>query len=367
MISQWPTDANEAQNYVTIGSVRDDVNKLILNIIADRQKNALHLSRRYFELWKSLENYFVAGGKRIRPYLTVLGYQLYGGVEYDKILRVAAAQEMLNQTLLIHDDIIDRDYIRYGVPNVAGQFKHYYLEQRGFSEEQSNHYANAAGLLVGDLCLSETFALINDSGFSSDQKDVVLNFLQEAVFSAAAGELLDSETHKMEIDDSDVLTIVRLKTAVYSVAVPLISGAYLGGAKDVDIKILRQFAEKVGIAYQLADDLLGVFGDVGITGKTNIGDLREGKHTYLAQQTWQMASETQKLELTRLFGKSDLTQDEANELRQIIIDTEARTKTQEFSDEMVKDAIKLLDMLDLPVNSINILRDFCLKITNREK
>lgn len=274
---------------------------------------------------------------------------------------------MLNQALLIHDDIIDRDYVRYGVANVAGQFKNYYFEQRKFSDIQSKHFGNAAGLLAGDLCLSEAFMLINGSGFRSAQKDTVFGFTQEAVFSVAAGELLDSETHKMDIDGSDVLTIVRLKTAIYSLVVPLISGAYLGGASDTDITILRNYAEKIGIAYQLTDDLLGVFGDVGITGKTNIGDLREGKHTYLMQQTWRMVSVDQKVVLKRLFGKSDLVEAEANKIRQIITDSGAKTKTQEYADKLTIEATKLLDDLNIPRSGKDTLRNFSFAITKRDK
>lgn len=356
-----------AHRLTSIQRVRDDVNALLKTVFEARRKLALALSPRYAALWKAAETYVLAGGKRVRPYLTVAGYQLYDGQQYDKIIHVAAAQEMLNQALLMHDDIIDRDYVRYGIPNVAGQLKDYYQNVRGYSEEQSRHYADAGAMLAGDLCISEAFVLLREAGFGAEQTAGLQTFLHEAMFTVAGGELLDSETFGARIEDTNPLAIAHHKTAIYSVVVPLLSGAFLGGASDEDLQHLRNYGEKLGVAYQLADDLLGVFGDDAVTGKTTIGDLREGKHTYMMQQTWTRASAFQRAQLDTMFGSSDLSEDEADVIREIIISSGAKKAVDEMIGQYVTEAIESLEYIDADEMSKQVLRDFCVSATRRDK
>jgi geranylgeranyl diphosphate synthase, type II len=357
----------EVQKYTPIETVRRDVNILLSQVLSERTNEAVAASERYAALWQATESYMLAGGKRIRPYLTVLGYQLYGGSEYDKILHVAAAQEMLNQAMLIHDDIIDKDYVRYGVPNVAGQFLEYYRKERKFSPEQSRHYADSAALLAGDMSIAEAYMLLRAAKFSPEQTLALHDLLHEAIFTVVGGELLDSETFGAHIESTDPLTIVRLKTAVYSVVVPLASGAYLGGADDDDILALRRFGNKLGMAYQLADDVLGVFGDEAVTGKSTMGDLRDGKHTFMMQQTWRRASLSQRKTLGRLFGKSNLTESEANDIRHIIIDSGAKSENDAHISLLVDEASTCLDEIKSDDEGKQLLRDFCYTATRRDK
>lgn len=367
MTKKSMTSIDTGTEMSSVEDVRLRVNLLLKDIFTARKLAAENLSPRYAALWKATESYVLAGGKRVRPYITVMGYQLLGGSEYEKIIHVATAQELLNQALLMHDDIIDRDYIRYGTPNVAGQFEAYYRETRNYSTLQSKHYANSAAMLAGDLCISEAFLVLRQAGFSSSQTAKLQDFLHEAMFTVAGGELLDSETYNASITETDPLVIAHHKTAVYSVVVPLLSGAYVAGASDEDMYKLRLFGENLGVAYQLADDLLGVFGDSGITGKSSIGDLREGKHTYMMQYAWQHSTDQQLAVLRGLFGKADLTEAQADEIRAIIVDSGSRSRAEDMIDSLVTEAITYLDDVSANEAHKQIVKEFCLAATRRDK
>lgn len=367
MIQSTTTPTDISKKCVSNEQVRTDVNALLETIFSVRRDSAEALSPRYAALWDATDSYILAGGKRIRPYLTVLGYQLFGGGEYYKILHVATAQELLNQALLMHDDIIDRDFIRYGIPNVAGQFRSYYKEKRGYSEVQSRHYANAAAMLAGDLCISEAFLQIRQAGFSHEQTALLHDYIHEAMFTVAGGELLDSETYGANIIDTNPMLIAHHKTAIYSVVIPLLSGASVAGASKDDLTTLRTFGEKLGVAYQLADDMLGVFGNTEVTGKSTIGDLREGKHTYMMQQTWQRVTPEQRMILEQLFGKADLTFAEAEIIRDIIHTSGAKQQVEEMISELVADTTHLIDNLDTNDEPKQALREFCYSATQRDK
>ena len=363
----WQRRAINTATYTNIEKVRSDVNVLMSEVIRARQIEALGAAERYGALWKAIENYISSGGKRIRPYVTVMGYELYGGNVYESIIKVAAAQEFLNQAMLMHDDIIDRDYVRYGVSNVAGQLLEYYRDTKKYPETHAKHYADAAALLAGDLCISEASMLVRQSGFTPEQLLMVENLLHEAIFMVVGGELLDSETYKSVIAESDPLTIIRLKTAIYSIVVPLLCGATLAGADDTEQEKLRDFGEKLGMAYQLADDAIGVFGDESITGKTAIGDLREGKHTYLMKQAWLRANKSDKQLLERLFGNPDLTSNGAETIRSVIIRSGAREDNNAMITKLVSDAITTIDTLEISEGGKQTLRNFCEIATKRDK
>ncbi len=147
--------------------------------------------------------------------------------------------------------------------------------------------------------------------------------MDDALFASAAGELIDVDfshlTAMPRVDD--ILTMERLKTAVYSFECPLQAGAILAGASEQIVATLADFGREIGVAYQIVDDLLGVFGQQSDTGKTTIGDLREGKRTVLISY----ATTTREWsEIEPLIGKSDLTEAEADRVRELLVSTGAR-------------------------------------------
>jgi geranylgeranyl pyrophosphate synthase len=307
-------------------TVRTDINALLSEYYAARVKRAGTLHEDYAALWRTLENVGAANGKRLRPYVMLVAYEGLGGKDYSSVLPIAAALEILHTSLLIHDDIIDRDYMRHGQPNVAGQYLERYAEEYVAGAEKE-HYANAAALLAGDLALSGAYELVITSPLPSDVKVQVSMLLSESVFAVAGGELLDSEAVLLPIEGVDTLTIAHLKTAVYSFVIPLRVAGVLAEVDRHTQGALEDMGKFTGIAFQLADDILGLYGDQSVTGKPNTSDLKEGKRTYIMQRSLALGSPKQRRQLLSILGSGHITDVDAEKARAIIRDCGALAET----------------------------------------
>lgn len=346
-------------------AVKADIDERLNIYFSGRFNKADVLDSSYGELWAVLRTVALAGGKRLRPYITVLAYECYGGNDYQSILQVALAEELLHLSLLIHDDIADSDYVRHGVLNVAGQYQRKY-GVTGRSGKVSDHFANMAALMGGDLLLSAAHTQIFSSGFSSPDKAAVLELLGEVAFEVAAGQHLDMEAVLQAVPDSDPLHIARHKTAGYSFVGPLLCGAMLAHAPMSDRKILRRIGYDTGIAFQLMDDLLGTFGDEAQTGKSNSHDLREGKRTLLAKEAFSLASPRQQVSLRELFGKVSLTDEEVEQLREIMIASGAKAKVESMAQHYNLQALGGVKLLALGEPARNRIRDLIVQTTHRK-
>jgi len=285
------------------------------------RKRAEPLGQEYVELWAQLEASTV-GGKRFRPRMVFAAYQALGGGDLEAAACVGAAFELLHTALIVHDDVIDRDFVRRGGPNIAGTYRDR-ARDAGATDDAAAHRGLSAAVIAGDLALFNAYRLIDKSGVGDVVRARLLEVMDEALFASAAGELIDVDfaTFSDIPRVDDILTMERLKTAVYSFECPLQAGALLAGAPEETVATLAAFGRDIGIAYQLVDDLLGVFGVEDETGKTTLGDLREGKRTVLIAYAssapgWEQASSR--------FGQADLTDDEAARLRVHLIDCGAK-------------------------------------------
>ncbi len=224
------------------------------------------------------------GGKRFRPALVVATFESLGGDASTKgcVYPVAAAFELLHAAFLMHDDILDHDTMRRGVPNVSGEFRSY-ASRWGADASGAALVGDAAGLLAGDLLLHESQRLIALCPASDDERARLLDLLDEAVLVSAAGELADVAHSVLDKEPAaaDILAVTHDKTAVYSFAAPLRAGALLAGASPETEAMLAQFGSRLGLAYQLVDDLIGAFGTDEQAGRPAGADLREAKQTAL--------------------------------------------------------------------------------------
>ncbi|GHG54302.1 geranylgeranyl pyrophosphate synthase [Sinomonas cellulolyticus] len=231
-------------------------------------------------LWDRLES-GLEGGKRVRPQLVFHAYRAFGGTDAVACATLGAAVELLHGALVVHDDVIDRDFVRRGRPNVAGLYRDD-AAGLGLPPEEASHRGASVAVIGGDLLLAGAFRLCDRSTRDAGVRERLSEVLHTAVEEAAAGELDDvlmAHDPKRSIDD--VLAMERLKTATYSFAAPLRLGAILAGAPDPRAADVARVGLLVGTAYQVIDDVLGTFGDEQQTGKPVTSDLREGKLTVL--------------------------------------------------------------------------------------
>lgn len=239
------------------------------------------------------------GGKRFRPLLVVAVFDTLRGRDSDRAAayQVAAAFELLHTAFVVHDDVIDHDTERRGVPNVSGEFRARGAD-RGADATGAALLGDAAGILAGDLLLHEAGRLVALADLPTGARGELLRLVEDAVLISAAGELADVE-NAVSATDIDAETILRTthdKTAVYSFSAPLEAGAVLAGADRPVRAALQRFGQRLGLAYQLVDDLIGAFGSTELSGKDEGCDLREAKKTHLivlARETeaWPTVSE----------------------------------------------------------------------------
>lgn len=240
-----------------------------------------------------------AGGKRFRPALVVASFEAFGGVPDDApgLYPVAAAFELLHTAFVVHDDVIDHDLVRRGVPNVAGEFRTR-GRARGADAAGAALLGDAAAILAGDLLLHEASRLVALADVDPAVRAGVFALLDDAVYVSAAGELADVENSVATdvVDSGDLLDTAFNKTAVYSFRSPLAAGAVLAGASQAAVDVLSAAGGRLGLAYQLVDDLIGAFGSAEQAGRETGGDLREAKRTPLValargSATWQTVSD----------------------------------------------------------------------------
>jgi len=339
------------------------IDAFLTPLLAQRADEARSISPHYETLWQDIQKLYAAGGKRLRSYMTLLTFETFSDQPVETIVPAAASQELLHIAMLIHDDIIDRDDIRYGVKNVAREYIDHY-EEIIENEQDRRHYANSAAILAGDLLISEAFILMTETDASALHIREAQRLLSQAIFQVVGGELLDTEAAFRGIDAVDPLVIAEQKTASYSFVSPFLMGATLAGAAPDKLELLRQLGEQLGVGYQLRDDLIGIFGSEEVSGKSISSDIIEGKRTLLIEEFYKLANETQRITFDALFGRHELKADEVQVVRSLLIDSGARDVVETLITAYQQHTHTLLGALeidDIHHAAFGALIDLCLK------
>ncbi|WP_421743290.1 polyprenyl synthetase family protein [Cellulomonas sp.] len=279
-------------------------------------------------LWTDLAG--VIGGKLMRPRLAVAAYLGLGGTDRAAIAPVAAAIEVLHTAMLVHDDLLDHDEVRRGRPNVAGAARAR-LATSGLDDRGVDDQVLAAGLLAGDLAIASAFSLVVSAPADRSALLRVVGLLAEGIETTVVGELLDVTASLSSPRDVDALVVAELKTAAYSGSLPLVVGAILAGAGDERIAQLDGVGSALGVAFQLTDDELGVFGDPAVTGKSVVSDLREGKRTELLRRAYAMTDATGCAVLDTHVGRPDLDESGAAAVREVMVSSGALDAVRELT------------------------------------
>lgn len=350
----------------SLESVREKVNYILQTHFSQRIEQAREIDSSYAELWQTAADLTLAGGKRLRPYLTVLGYQAFGGEQLDDILPIATAQELLHASLLIHDDIIDRDYVRYGRANISGSMQTKY---QTFTKNLSDtvHYADSAALLAGDLLLADAHQLMLKGSFDNNQRSTALEIFSRGIFDVAGGEFLDTEAVLKPIEQVDSLVIAQYKTASYSIVAPLCIGAALAGADNDSLAALRTFGRHIGIAYQLVDDMLGLFGAQEKTGKPTLSDIHEGKRTYILQIALEYAGANDRTFILGKLGDASTNETDMEHIRTIVLNCGAKQVVDEAVNSHKQAALETLSNISMLPDVQHALQKLVSSALKRQK
>lgn len=342
------------------------IDEYLTNRLQQRVESARDIDPAYAQLWTTTAELFQAGGKRFRPYMTLLTSQALGAHDVSAFIPVAAAQELLHLGTLVHDDVIDRDLIRYGVNNVNGTYENLY---QTFIEDETDrrHYSNSAAILAGDLLLSEAYYLTNEADIIPETRRDVQSLIHGALFNVIGGELLDTEAAFKKLAGAHPSTIAEYKTASYSFISPFLIGATLANAPEAQKAVLRKLGLTLGIAYQVRDDVIGIFGDESKTGKSADGDIKEGKRTYLSDELLRRASDEQRTEFESHYGDHRVTDEHIARVRELLIETGTLEAVEARISEYESEAYDLIESLGIDETGQQALGNLVAICLRREK
>jgi len=290
-----------------------------------------------------VKKFTLAGGKRLRAALMYYGYLAVDGKDKQRMLETAVSIELIHVFLLIHDDIMDRDKRRHGIDTV--NFKYQKLGKRISPAGDYEHFGNSIAIAIGDMIGAIGSQIIFDSGFDTKLVFKALSRLQEIVSMTVIGQSKDVYLeYSGKATEKDILKMYEYKTAKYTIEGPLHIGAILAGADDADLETLSQYALPLGVAFQLRDDINGLFGDPAKTGKPADSDLKEGKYTMLTVYALAHADPLEQKVLRSALGNAESTADEINQVREIIRNVSLAYMAG-FAEGKVKRAIAAIDTM----------------------
>jgi geranylgeranyl diphosphate synthase type I len=307
----------------------------------------------------------VSGGKRLRAAFCFWGFRAASAEVTDEpaLVRAAAALELLHASALVHDDYMDSSDTRRGRPATHKAFEALHREQEWSGSAEQ--YGAAAAILLGDLLLVWSDELLRHCGLPHAVIHRALDFFDTSRTEVITGQFLDVSVQARAASDVEqAMRVLRYKSAKYSVERPLHVGAALAGADDDVIRALSGFGLPLGEAFQLRDDLLGVYGDPAVTGKPAGDDLTEGKRTVLVALALQRAPAADAKLLDDALG-SPLTGAEVEDLRRIISASGADAEVERRIEELTMTSLRALD--EAPVTDVarEVLRDLAAAATQR--
>ena len=328
-----------SETKATLTSVRSAVEEELAIFLNFESAYLNSISTELSPVSEALTAFLLDSGKRLRPLFAYAGFTAAGGSLEKPVVRAMAALELLQACALIHDDLMDGSDTRRGKPSIHRHFEtiHVQDELDGFAPQ----YGLSAAVLLGDLALVWSDQMLNSAGLTTEQFARVFPYYNEMRVELMAGQFLDihEQTQKTTSVDRS-MKIARYKSGKYTIERPLHLGAAMTTSASPEVfAALSAYGLPLGEAFQLRDDLLGVFGDPSVTGKPAGDDLREGKRTVLIAMTNERQSEAQREIARKHFGKPDLDAQGVEILREIIESTGARAELEATIERLTEQAL----------------------------
>lgn len=329
------------------------VTEQLRQYLAERRAGAAYIGADYDELIAVLEDFVLRGGKRVRPAFAYWGYRAVAadpdGPVGDEILRLFAALELLHGCALVHDDVIDDSATRRGMPTAHVHFAHLHRKHgwRGSPEK----FGHSAAILLGDLSLVWADDIVAGVDLPGDGRHRVQRVWSDIRTEVLGGQYLDivAESSGAQSIES-AMNVNTYKTASYTVSRPLQLGAAAAADRPDVQTLFHDVGTDLGVAFQLRDDVLGVFGDPAVTGKPSGDDLRSGKRTVLLAEAVELAdkSDPAAAELLRTAVGTELSDDQVRELCEAIVSVGALAAVEEHIGTLTHRALSLLE--EAPIN-----------------
>ncbi|WP_433302573.1 polyprenyl synthetase family protein [Actinoplanes sp. CA-030573] len=323
---------------VEAAGLRARVDKALAAFLAEQRARLTGIDPALAEVSDALDDFVLGGGKRLRPAFAYWGHRGAGGADSDHVVAAVAALELVQASALIHDDLMDRSDTRRGEPSVHRRFERRHVDASWRGAPAA--FGDSAAVLLGDLALVWSDELLHVSGLSPAELTRARPVFDQMRTEVTVGQYLDVLTQSTADTSLDRAgKVARFKSAKYTVERPLLLGAAIAGAPAGVSAAYSAFGLPLGEAFQLRDDVLGVFGDPAQTGKPAGDDLREGKRTYLIAAAFEALDGRERAELDAGLGDPG---PDVERLRSLIRESGALAATERRIDELMTAALSAL-------------------------
>ncbi len=292
--------------------------------------------------FNQLTSFTTRSGKRLRPFLVLWGYRAAGGFDDAEVIPIAAAAEMLHVFALAHDDVMDQAGLRRGLPTLhkLAEAEHSASGWRGSSEQ----FGVSMAILIGDLAFALSDGLIDHSNLGNLRLARVRstwNTMREEVIQ---GQFLDvlASNRREPAPEEQIWKILSFKSGKYTLERPLHLGAAAAGAPEALFNLFTRFGVPLGRAFQIQDDILGVFGEPDEVGKSVDSDIKEGKSTLLISRAYQNANPAGRSRLIQVWGNPDAAPEDIADVRQIILQTGSLDYATLRANELMQEALQAI-------------------------
>lgn len=311
----------------------------------------------------AMSDFITDGGKRFRPIFAYLGYLGTGASPRHEVKRACTALELVHVCALIHDDVMDGSDTRRNKPAIHKLFQSLHDDQS--YKGDSERFGLASAILLGDLALVWADRLLVESGISREEfisAQDVFSDMRDELMAGQYLDVLEGALATTSVERS--LKVARFKSGKYSIERPLHFGAALAGKPEFN-DVYSRFGLPLGEAFQLRDDVLGVFGDPKVTGKPAGDDIREGKRTVLIAVTMENADQSQRNTMTEALGNSLLAESDVAQVQEIIIKTGALDEVEKLITTLTQESISALRQSPIDEKIRAVLEEMSVIATQR--
>jgi geranylgeranyl diphosphate synthase type I len=314
------------------------INERLAAFFDAKLAEAARISQHVREIVLGAKEYTLRGGKRLRPIFCIYGYQCLNDANIDAIIDASISLELMQSYLLIHDDIMDEDELRRGKTTFHILCQRYC--ERQFGATKSHKFGENVAIIAGDLLEAYGEEVLATAPFKSEYVQKAVGAYANIVKNVGYGQILDLMAEREgSFNEAEILTIHRLKTASYTIEGPLHIGALLAGATDADLRILSDYGIPLGLAFQIQDDILGLFGSEEKTGKPVGSDVREGKKTLLILKALERCTAAEKDVILNALGNERVAVKEIEAVREIVRETGSLEYSRRMVAEMTAKAV----------------------------
>lgn len=292
----------------------------------------------YHSMFLYIKEFTLRGGKRFRPSLFYYTYKALGGKTSNRdIIKLSIFLELIQTFLLIHDDIIDNSNLRRGGNTIHKIYENYAIKRKYKNEKE---FGVNFAILAGDVACQMAFEIISKSKNIDNCKLLeLINIVTKYLLLVVAGQNDDLLlSYQARYTKEDILKVHEYKTAHYTFYLPIIAASVLTNTSKKNIKYLNNYCKYAGIAYQVNDDILGVFGSDKVTGKDCVSDIIENKRTLLTLIASKYSSRKDKETLKSILGNCNIGKDDIDKVKEIMIKSKALEYSKKLNIELINKA-----------------------------